>query len=79
MENKAAPEKQKLSIGSSFASFKPSLNTTSNAFVPTSAPKVDFSPQKGENKEADGNLSVKKFDLNAPLFVPTFIPQVPVQ
>jgi len=44
MDKAAAPEKKALSLGASFSSFKPSLNTTSNTFVPTSAPVVDFSP-----------------------------------
>ena len=78
MENKAAPEKKELSLNTgSFSNFKPSLNTTSNTFVPTSAPIVDFSPQKEPNtKSKTENLTAvpMKFDLNAPVFTPSFVP-----
>jgi hypothetical protein len=81
MENKTAPktpEKRKLSLdGGNFSNFKPSLNTTSNTFVPTSAPKVDFSPTKEPNaKSKTENLTAVglKFDLNAPVFTPSFVP-----
>jgi len=41
---KATPEKKELSLKADFSSFKPSLNAVAKSFVPTSAPKVDFSP-----------------------------------
>ena len=83
MENKATPEKKQLSLNANFASFKPTLKTplaaTSVSFVPTSAPKVDFSPQKEENKGKTAGLGLnsKTFDLNAPLFTPSFVPSAP--
>jgi hypothetical protein len=63
-------------MNANFASFKPTLKATSNSFVPTSAPKVDFSPSKEENKGKTEGLSLNsmKFDLNAPLFTPSFVP-----
>ena len=70
---KATPEKKELSLKADFSSFKPSLNAVAKSFVPTSAPKVDFSPQKEENPNKTENLSVLKFDLNAPVFTPSFV------
>ena len=73
-----APVKKEMTLPtSSFASFKPTLKPVSAPFVPTSAPKVEFSPVKTENPNKAENLSVvpMKFDLNAPVWTPpNFVP-----
>ena len=41
--------KTPLKVDMSIGSFKPSLNVAASSFVPSTAPKIEFSPIKTEN------------------------------